>query len=134
MTGLSFTSRIGGSRAGLGPERPTRSVTSSTARSLALAHYIEEAVESGVYRSAAEVAAALGVTRARVSQIEMLLRLDPSTQERILCGDDTRTTRALRVECAEASWRTQQDDGVHMTAGSADGCSHVATPLAKHGS
>ena len=81
MKGLSFTSRIGGSEAGLGPERPTRPVTSPTARSLSLAHYIEDAVEKGVYRSAAEVAAALGVTRARVSQVGKLLRLDPSTQK-----------------------------------------------------
>ena len=112
MTGLSFTSRIGGSEADLRPERPARPVTSPTARSLALAHYIEAAVESGVYRSAAEVAAALGVTRARVSQISMLLRLDPSTQERILVGDDTRSARALRSECAEPSWEAQQEGRV----------------------
>ena len=104
MKGLSFTSRIGGSEAGLEPERP---VTSPTARSLALAHYIEDAIDAGIYRSAAEVAAVLGVTRARISQIAMLLRLNPSTQERILCGGETRSTRALRSICAEHSWLEQ---------------------------
>lgn len=109
MTGLSFTSRIGGSEAHLRSEHGIPPVASATARSLALAHYIEEAVESGSYRSAAEVAAALGVTRARISQITQLLHLDPSTQEQILIGEDTRTARALRSVCAEVSWEAQQD-------------------------
>lgn len=112
MSGLSFTSRIEGSEAGRGPERPAHPVTSPTARFLALAHYIEDAVESGLYGSAADVAHALGVTRARISQITQLLRLDPSTQEEILLGGDARTARALRSVCAEASWAAQQDSQV----------------------
>ncbi|WP_145198158.1 hypothetical protein [Planctomycetes bacterium Poly30] len=128
MTGLSFTSRIGGSKADLRPERPARPVTSPAARSLALAHYIEDAVEKGIYSSAAEVAAALGVTRARVSQIGMLLRLDPSTQERILCGDDTRSARALRPVSAEHSWLEQQGGSVCRAIGSCDDCRAEAPP------
>lgn len=108
MSSLSFSSCIGVNQPVPSVVIPSRKVTSSAARALAFAHFVETVVENGTYGSAAEIASALGITRARISQVGMLLRLDPSTQERILFGDDNRTTRALREECAEASWQAQQ--------------------------
>lgn len=42
---------------------------SAEARMLALAYVVEQAVEDGQYRSVAEVAAALGLSRSRLSQV-----------------------------------------------------------------
>jgi Arc/MetJ-type ribon-helix-helix transcriptional regulator len=42
---------------------------SAEARLLAMAYAVEQAVEGGRYRSVAEVARALGVSRARLSQV-----------------------------------------------------------------
>jgi predicted XRE-type DNA-binding protein len=44
-------------------------VPSAEARLLALAYSVEAAVEDGCYRSAAEVATVLGLSRSRLSQV-----------------------------------------------------------------
>jgi hypothetical protein len=44
-------------------------MASNEARALALAYAVELAVESGRYRSVAEVAVALGLSRSRLSQV-----------------------------------------------------------------
>lgn len=57
-------------RAQFKPAEPVPGVTASAgARMLALAYRIEAEVESGTFRSVAEVARALGISRARVSQV-----------------------------------------------------------------
>lgn len=59
---------------------------SADARLLALAYVVEAAVESGQFRSAAEFARALGLTRARVSQVMRRRWTLVAEQERILLG------------------------------------------------
>lgn len=55
-------------------------VISAEARMLTLAYVVEQAVEDGHYRSAAEVAAALGLSRARLSQV-MRARWSPILEQ-----------------------------------------------------
>lgn len=57
---------------------------SPQARALALAYAVEAAVESGQHRSATEVARALGLSRARLSQVMRRRWVAVSEQERIL--------------------------------------------------
>lgn len=57
---------------------------SAEARMLAMSYVLEEAVESGGCRSVAEIAYALGVTRARLSQVMRTRWLKTLDQERIL--------------------------------------------------
>jgi hypothetical protein len=54
------------------------------ARRLALAYVVEQAVESGRYRSVAEVAAALGLSRARLSQVSRMRWASVGEQEQRL--------------------------------------------------
>ena len=57
-------------RARFREQEPVRGVAASNeARALAMAYAIELAVESGRYRSMAEVAGALGLSRSRLSQV-----------------------------------------------------------------
>lgn len=74
---------------------------------LALAHHIERLADDGSIESYAEAAEALGVTRARMSQITSLCLLAPNTQEQILAGGLAISERDLRPvsECAE--WEAQ---------------------------
>ena len=53
---------------------------------LALAHYIERQVEDNAIPDYAAAARALGLTRARITQITGLLLLAPEIQERVLDG------------------------------------------------
>jgi hypothetical protein len=59
-------------------------VPSADARLLALAYFVEAAVEDGSHRSVADVAQALGVSRARLSQLMRARWLNAEGQERIL--------------------------------------------------
>lgn len=72
------------------PPPPTR-----TARMLALAYWIERAIDEGRLRDYAHAAKVLGVSRARVTQIVNLMLLDVATQEAILNGAEI-TERQLR--------------------------------------
>ncbi len=57
------------------------------ARQLALAHWIQRAIESGEVKYQADAARLLGLSRARVSQLLDLMLLAPDIQERLLpCG------------------------------------------------
>lgn len=51
------------------PEAAPSEVPSAEARLLALAHVVERAVEAGRYRSVAEVATVLGLSRSPLSQV-----------------------------------------------------------------
>jgi len=71
-------------------ERPrvSRTRAERLARQLALAHWIERAVESGQVASYGEVARALGLTESRITQVTALLGLSPAVQEAVLLGED----------------------------------------------
>ena len=83
------------------------------ARLLALAHRIEDLVCRGEVVDYAAVAAAGGVTRARVSQIVGLLNLAPDIQEEILNlplvieGRDPISEHDLRPIAKENDWGKQ---------------------------
>ena len=80
---------------------------SRAARVLALAHHIERLVEAGELSSYAEAARALGLTRARLTQVTNLLRLAPQIQARILDGKLEVSERRMRTVVAEAEWAVQ---------------------------
>ena len=84
------------------PERPCRA-----ARMLALAHYIERLIGDGTIPDYAAAASALGLTRARLTQVMNLLLLAPQIQERIAMGNVILAERALRSVVKEAVWRKQ---------------------------
>ena len=82
------------------------------ARLLALAHTIDQMVRVGELRDLADAARALGMTRARVSQVSALLLLAPEIQEAVLdlplvTGRDPITERQLRPIAAESDWNKQ---------------------------
>jgi ParB-like chromosome segregation protein Spo0J len=54
------------------------------ARQLALAHALQQRIDSGEFRNQAELAGALGFSRERISRILDLLLLAPNIQEEIL--------------------------------------------------
>ena len=80
---------------------------SRTARMLALAHHIERQIEDGAIPDYAAAARALGLTRARITQVMNLLLLAPEIQGRILRRDLVLTERALRRVVGEADWQEQ---------------------------
>ena len=97
---------------------PTRSPTDRVprvTRMLALAHKIDRMIQAGELRDQADAARAIGITRARMTQIMNLLLLAPSIQETILelpqvtNGRDPVSERALRRIVAEADWERQRE-------------------------
>ena len=74
---------------------------------LALAHHIERLVEAGTLTDYAAAAGALGVTRARVTQLMNMLLLAPELQHGVLVGEIDASQRALRAAAGEASWTRQ---------------------------
>ena len=80
---------------------------SRVARMLALAHHVERLVDAGEIESYTAVARALGVTRARMTQVMRLLQLAPEVQEQVLLGGLDWTERRLRRVVREASWPRQ---------------------------
>jgi len=87
---------------------PQPQPVSRAARQLALAHHVERLVEAGELAGYAEAARALGVTRARLTQVMDLLLLAPEIQERIAVGDLIVTERGLRRVVSEPDWASQQ--------------------------
>lgn len=75
---------------------------------LALAHHIERQIDHGVIPDYATAAAALGVTRARITQVMNLLLLAPEIQARIAVGELILTERGLRAVVREPNWAEQQ--------------------------
>ena len=83
------------------------------AKMLALAHHIQRAIDAGRVPNRAAVAARLGLTRARVTQVLDLLQLAPDIQEVILCADllpgvGSTTERLMRGIVRDALWGRQR--------------------------
>jgi ParB-like chromosome segregation protein Spo0J len=76
------------------------------ARTLALAHKVDEMIRAGELRDLADAARAIGVSRARMTQIMKLLLLAPEIQEAILDFQSV-TERQLRRIVAEPGWQRQ---------------------------
>ena len=102
---------------GKSPRRATQAATGRVprvARTLALAHKIDAKIRAGELRDLADAARAIGVTRARMTQIANLLLLAPEIQEAILdlppvtSGRDPISERALRRIVAEPDWTRQR--------------------------
>ncbi len=90
-------------------KRKPTNPASRLARMLALAHHIERQVDAGEIGSYSDAAAALGLTRARVTQVTRLLLLAPVIQARLLTGDLGATERSLRTVVIEPNWQKQLD-------------------------
>ncbi len=80
---------------------------SRAARMLALAHHVERLVEAGELSGYAEAARALGVTRARMTQVMKLVLLAPEVQRRVVTGEMPATERALRGLVQAPEWCRQ---------------------------
>jgi hypothetical protein len=80
---------------------------------LALAHHWKGLIRSGVVKDQAALAALVGVTRARITQVMGLLHLAPDIQERVLLlmsgpdGDGPRETDLRRL-AAQPVWSLQR--------------------------
>ncbi len=74
---------------------------------LAFAHHVERLIDAGELSGYAEAARALGVTRARLTQIMKLLLLAPDVHEQILAGGLVGSERRLRRVVDEPIWSRQ---------------------------
>ena len=83
------------------------------ARMLALAHHIDRLVEDGVLDDYAHAARVLGVTRARLSQIQNLLGLSPDIQGAILLSHPQCSERGLREVLRTPDW---EDQRLHLSS------------------
>jgi len=81
---------------------------------LALAHKIDRMIRDGELQDLAEAARAVGVTRARMTQIANLLLLAPEIQEAILDLPPVTqrreyvSERSLRTIVVEPNWHVQR--------------------------
>ena len=81
---------------------------------LAIARKIDGMIRDGELQDLADAARAIGVTRARMTQIANLLLLAPEIQEAILnlpparCRRDSVSERSLRTIVAEPNWDVQR--------------------------
>ena len=82
-------------------------VPSRVARMVALAHHVKRLIEAGELESYAAAADALGLTRARLTQVMDLLLLAPAIQEAILIGKTRASERFLRAVVHEPVWALQ---------------------------
>jgi hypothetical protein len=103
---------------GKSPRRARRAATGRVprvAQTLAFAHKLDAMIRAGQLRDLADAARAIGVSRARMSQIMNLLLLAPEIQEAILDlspltnGRDPISERALRRVVAEPTWKRQHE-------------------------
>jgi len=78
------------------------------ARMLALASRVEQLVEGREVESYAVVARALGLTRARMTQVMNMLLLAREVQERVLFEDRGVSARGVRRAVREAEWAAQE--------------------------
>jgi alkylated DNA nucleotide flippase Atl1 len=86
--------------------RPNRSRAERLARQLALAHWIERAVEEGRASCYGEVARALGLSESRITQVTALLGLSPEVQERVLASEGELGIREAIRAAREVEWVT----------------------------
>jgi hypothetical protein len=96
-------------RRGPVPHESRAAEPTSLARQIALAHFIEERIESGELASYAEAAERFGLTRARLSQVLDLVLLAPGIQERVLLGERNVNGRQVRAASALAAWGAQAE-------------------------
>jgi hypothetical protein len=93
------------------PSRESSAEPPRIARMLALAHQLDQQVQSGVVKDYVALARVVHVSPARVSQILLLIQLAPSIQERILLADYTLDRLVgeadLRKIAHEPVWETQ---------------------------
>jgi len=95
-------------------ELETKGTIPRVSRLLALAHHIQELIDTGQVKDLAEVARRGHVSRARVTQIMNLLLLAPDIQEEILFlpwtteGGDIVTERAVRTVIGDPSFVNQR--------------------------
>jgi len=75
---------------------------------LSLAHHIERLVEKGQIRDYAEAAKALGLTRARLTQVMRMLLLAPGIQAALLIGELRISERTLRHVVVMPEWSSQE--------------------------
>ena len=80
---------------------------SRAARMLALAHHVERLIDAGELAGYAEAARALGVTRARLTQVMNLLLLAPEIQAQVLVDEVSGSERRLRGVVAGVCWIEQ---------------------------
>jgi hypothetical protein len=83
------------------------------ARMLALAHRLQQAIDSGEIEDRATLARRFGITRARVTQLLNLTLLAPDIQEQVLAleavdGLEPTSERALREVSRQMDWSEQQ--------------------------
>lgn len=78
------TRRVRRQRAPTTAPSPTADRVPRVARMLALAHHWKGLIRSGVVKDQAALAALVGVSRARVTQVMDLLHLAPDLQEQVL--------------------------------------------------
>jgi len=90
------------------PERRRRGRADRLARQLALAHWIDRAIEAGHARNYADVARALGLTQVRITQIAGLLRLSPAMQERVLLDEVDLGGRVAMRASSSVEWEQQE--------------------------
>lgn len=87
-------------------QQPKPHVTRA-ARMLALAHHIERLIEAEELKDYAAAAKALGLTRARLTQVMNLLLLAAEIQARVLVGEESEPARNLRCLVGVADWSQQ---------------------------
>ena len=90
---------------------PSSDAVPRVARMVALAHHWRDLIRSGVVKDQAALAALVGITRARVTQVMDLLRLAPDIQEEILFARDRVAGvrhRELLSVAAEPDWSVQR--------------------------
>ena len=81
---------------------------SRAAQMLALAHHIERQIDDGAFPDYAAAARALGVSRARITQVMNLLLLAPEIQAGILTGELRFGERGLRAVVRVTDWEMQR--------------------------
>lgn len=97
MNTVTFKVQLGSQQAARAPKpAPAPRRSDRAARMLALAHFIERAIDDGRLTGYGDAARVLGVSRARVTQIIDLLGLAAAAQEGILVGGKTVSERDLR--------------------------------------
>lgn len=88
--------------------KPARSGgPSRTARLLALAHHVEGLIDAGELSGYSEAARALGLTRARLTQVMGLALVASAIQERVLARNISVPERRLRHVVREPEWEMQ---------------------------
>lgn len=109
--------RVKGRAVAFTPDAPPAALAAvrrpaKVASMLALAHHMERAIRSGKYADQAALARALGLTRARITQVSNLTCIAPAIQAEILAleavdGREPIRERGLRPLLGSLSWERQ---------------------------